>query len=159
MFFVSNISGDNVYVTDTADSAVDKYTKEGLKQIMLQNPDLSIKGVGIAATSLREFKFKFTIYELSDTEKARLAGARPPITRFCRLSEDKQARNHYYCANCNSVLSNDKPVRCHKCHKGIIYPSNSPVSNFTTDLTGTRYFYTSINGVRNMMRDRVFRYA
>ena len=105
MFFVSNISGDNVYVTDTADSAVDKYTKEGLKQIMLQNPDLSIKGVGIAATSLREFKFKFTIYELSDTEKARLAGARPPITRFCRLPEDKQARNHYYCANCNSVLS------------------------------------------------------
>lgn len=159
MFFVSNISGDNVYVTDTADSAVDKYTKEGLKQIMLQNPDLSIKGVGIAATSLREFKFKFTIYELSDTEKARLAGARPPITRFCRLPEDKQARNHYYCANCNSVLSNDKPVRCHKCHKGIIYPSNSPVSNFTTDLTGTRYFYISINGVRNMMRDRLFRYA
>lgn len=45
MFFVNNISGDDVYVTDTADSAVDKYTKEDLKQIMIQNPDLSIKGV------------------------------------------------------------------------------------------------------------------
>lgn len=159
MFFVSNILGDSIYVTDTTASAVEEYTKEDLKQIMIKNPDLVIKGVGIAAVSVREFKFKFVIYELTDIEKARLTGAKPPITRFCRLPEDEQARNHYYCSNCDSLLSNNKPARCPRCHKGIIYPSSSPVSNFTTDWKGTRYFYSSINGIRNMIKDRVFRYA
>lgn len=159
MFFVSNISRDEVFVTDTSDNTVEKYTKNDLQQIMLKNPDISIKGVGIAPVSFNEFSFRIVTYELSDTEKARLAGAKPPITRFCRLPEDKQARNHYYCSNCDSLLSNDKPTRCPRCHKGILYPSGNPVSNFTTDWSGTRYFYTSINDIRNMLKDKVFKYA
>jgi hypothetical protein len=159
MYFVSNISGNSVFVTDTSDNTVDEFGKDEMKQVMLQNPDLVVKGVGISATSPREFKFKFTVYELSDTEKARLAGAKPPITKFCRLPEDAQARNHYYCGSCDSVLPNNKPARCPNCHKGIIYPSQSPSANFITDMTGTRYFFSSVNGIRNMLKDRMFKYA
>lgn len=159
MFFVSNILGNVISITDTEDGAVENYSKDDVRQIMLSNPDMIIKGVGIAATNPRDLKFKFAVYELSDTEKARLAGAKSPITKFCRLPEDTQARNHYYCASCNSVLPNNKPTKCPVCHKGIIYPSNTPSANFTTDMAGIRYFYSSVNGVKNMLRDRMFRYA
>ena len=159
MFFVSNILGDIISITDTEDGAVENYNKDDVRQIMLSNPDMIIKGVGIAATNPMNLKFKFVVYELSDTERARLAGAKPPITKFCRLPEDIQARNHYYCSSCESVLPNNKPTKCPFCHKGIIYPSKTPSANFTTDTAGVRYFYSSVNGIRNMLRDRMFRYA
>lgn len=158
MFYVSNISGDVVSIMDTEDGVVENYNKDTIKQLMFSNPDMIIKGVGIAATNPKELKFKFTVYELSETEKARVAGGRAPITRFKRLPDESQPRNHYYCAVCDTLLQK-KWTHCPKCKAGIIYPSNTPVANFVTDSVGIRYFFSSVNGARNMLKDRMFRYA
>ena len=156
MFYVSNVAGDVVSVVDTSDNIEENYNKDSLKQIMFSNPDMVIKGVGIAANNLKDIKFRFVPYELSDTEKARVAGAKPPITRFGKLPDENQPRNHYYCANCDTLLAK-KWTHCPKCKAGIIYPSNTPTMNFVSDTMGTRYFFSSINGIRNMLKDRMFR--
>lgn len=158
MFYVSNVSGDIISITDTEDGAVENYSKDNIKQILFSNPDMVIKGVGISATNPKDIKFRFVAYELSATERARLAGGRVPITRFKRLPNETQPRNHYYCAVCDTLLEKTW-THCPKCKAGIIHPSSTPSVNFVTDSTGVRYFFSSINGVRNMLKDRMFRYA
>lgn len=156
MYYVSNLTNGKVYVTDTSDGAVDEFTKDELKSLMLSNPDLAIKGVGIKADTVSSFSFRFATYELTENEIKRINGAKTPVTRFGRLPNERQARNHYYCGNCDTLVDN-KPNRCPSCKAEIIYPTETKVKNFITDMSGSRYFFSSVNGARNMLKDRAFR--
>lgn len=152
MYYISEIKGDSVYVTDTSDNAVDTFNKAELKKVMTSNPDLVIKGVGISMIS-SGLKFLFSVYKLSALDELRIAGASAPIVKFTRLDGDKAPRNHYFCYKCNNLLDSNQLI----CNCGArIIPNNIKASrNYICDSMGNKFFYISVNGARNRFKERI----
>lgn len=155
MFYINKVSGDKVFVTDTSDNAVDCFNRDELKNVMKENADLVIKGAGVAMTKTG-LRFHFSEYKLSEADNLRLKGAKSPICKFVRIPNESEARNHYFCYNCNKELEN-KQATC-KCGAKFIYSGSVETSkNYTVDLSGTKMFYLSVNGAKKMYNEMMLR--
>lgn len=156
MFYVSKISGNNLYITDTSDNKTDCFSMNDVKDIMLSSPDTVVKGIGVSMNT-GKLNFKFTEYKLSEIDILKLSGAKSPICKFCRLPNESSSRNHYYCHNCGKLLNN-KQVTC-SCGAKFIYQGSSSTSkNYTVDNNGNKFYFLSVNGAKSMFRDKVLRY-
>ena len=152
MLYIQSINGTNINILDTDDNAIDTCSKEEVKNIMLQNPDLQIRGVAIKVAS-NGVAFKFVEYKLSESEILRLQGARAPISRFEKVG--KTSKNCYYCPICDSNIERNKPSCI--CGQKIIWSSTKKNSNKVLGSDGLYYYFMSVNGLRAMERDRLFR--
>ena len=153
MFYISNIEGDNIFVTDTSDNCVDCFTSNELMGVMLANPDLIVRGVGLSMSQDGQILFGFERFILSELDKLKLSGAKAPIGKYCRLPNESSPRNHYHCFNCNKVVDN-KPTMCTCGAKFIWQGMYKSSKSFITSSTGERLLFTSVNGLKNMMKEK-----
>ena len=149
MLYIQTINGNNCNVVDTDDNVVDACSKNDLKRIITDNPDLVIKGVGLRREK-NGVAFIFKEYKLSESELIRLAGGKAPVCKF------EGGRNRYYCPNCNQQVKLNQPS-CINCNIRYIWSNTAKNTNKVTGLNGDSYLYISLNGLKAMERDRMFR--
>jgi len=152
MLYIQSINGTTINIIDTDDNAVDTCSKDELKEIMLQNPDLVIRGVAIKVAS-KGIAFKFVEYKLSEAEVLRLQGAKSPTCKFEKHGNISQ--NYYYCPVCNKPV--DLNSKACSCGQKFIWNSTKKNTNKVVGSDGSYYYYMSVNGLRAMERDRLFR--
>lgn len=147
MFYVSAINGNKISVTDTDDNAVDVYDKEELKKLMCDNPEITIKGVGVNYSSAG-LSIAFKTYELSITDELRIKGARSANSKFMRGINEKSPRTHYFCYNCNKEVEYSA-VNC-SCGALILWSGLGKQVNGFSSTSGFNYNYMSVKGAKQM---------
>lgn len=149
MLYIQSLSGNNCNIVDTDDNVVDTCTKDELKDIIKSNPNIVIKGVGLRKAT-NGVAFIFREYKLSEAEQLRLLGGKTPLCKF------ENGCNKYYCPNCNSLTKLNQS-NCSKCNLVYIWSSTAKNSNKIVSSTGDTYLYISLNGLKAMERDKMFR--
>lgn len=148
MFYVSAKDGNKIYITDTSDNTVECYTAEDLKDVMIKNPSLVIKGVGVSYNGFLKIGFK--VYNLSDNDKLKLLGAKPAIASYNSGSDGGKSGYRYKCHQCG--LGVKSPTTKCSCGAYILWKNKATEVNSMTDTSGAILKYISVNSAKGLYK-------